>query len=356
MARQYGGFVGKVSEPSTTSAAGAWVEGTEAQRQVGLLKWPILPFAGNPTLDAGAYVYLLSSGTADFAVDSGTMVIANGQSLSTTTYADLFEVTGYTYGGGGASFNVPNLLGDFKQHRSATTSGLSLSTINLSGTLPQHKHTCNVGDDGCPTRGDDQFQQSFRKCYDSTASGLTGFYGDPDGNVGRHRHVVPALVTKESFAPPGTLIPIMMPVSQEQYSSFIKFDEVQIASGQDLSRTEYPQLFKNFGTFFGTGDGSSTFGTPDMRGLFVKCNDGTAMSGTLTSGYVMDALAQHEHDVTLYYKQNTQSTRNGGGRRCLNGLSTPSPSDSDVGTGDETRPANISVVWCLVTSYPASEE
>jgi len=76
----------------------------------------------------------------------------------------------------------------------------------------------------------------------------------------------------------------------------------------------------------------------------------------LTSGYVMDSLAQHEHDVTLYYKQNTQSTRNGGGRRCLNGLSTPPPSDSDVGTGDETRPANISVVWCLVTSYPASEE
>jgi len=33
----------------------------------------------------------------------------NGQSVSTTTYAALFAVVGYTYGGSGASFNVPDL-------------------------------------------------------------------------------------------------------------------------------------------------------------------------------------------------------------------------------------------------------
>jgi len=356
MARQYGGYVGKVPEPSAQAAPGAWIEPTEAQRQIGLVKWPVLPFAGAPAVEAGSYLYLLSSGTADFAVASGTVVVANGQSLDTTTYSDLFEVTGYTYGGGGASFNVPNLLGDFKQHRSTTTSGLSLSTIALSGTLPQHTHTCNTGNDQCPTQGDDQFQQTFRKCYDSTASGLTGFYGDPDGSVGRHRHVIPALVTRDSFAPPGSLVPLLVPVNQDQYSRILKTNELVIASGQDLSRTENSQLFDNFGTFYGNGDGSTTFGTPDMRGLFVKCNDGTSMSGVLASGYVMDALARHEHDVALYYKQNAQSTRNGGGRRCLNGLSTPPPSNSNVGTGNETRPANISVVWCLVTNYPASED
>ena len=33
----------------------------------------------------------------------------NGQSVSTSTYAALFAVIAYTYGGSGASFNVPNL-------------------------------------------------------------------------------------------------------------------------------------------------------------------------------------------------------------------------------------------------------
>ena len=38
---------------------------------------------------------------------------ANGASLSTTTYADLFAAIGYTFGGSGGSFNVPDLRGEF---------------------------------------------------------------------------------------------------------------------------------------------------------------------------------------------------------------------------------------------------
>lgn len=38
---------------------------------------------------------------------------ANGAGLSTTTYAALFAVLGYTYGGSGASFNLPDLRGEF---------------------------------------------------------------------------------------------------------------------------------------------------------------------------------------------------------------------------------------------------
>lgn len=40
-------------------------------------------------------------------------VKANGASLSTTTYADLFAAIGYTFGGSGGSFNVPDLRGEF---------------------------------------------------------------------------------------------------------------------------------------------------------------------------------------------------------------------------------------------------
>jgi microcystin-dependent protein len=36
-------------------------------------------------------------------------LLCQGQSLSTTTFANLFAAIGYNYGGSGASFNVPNL-------------------------------------------------------------------------------------------------------------------------------------------------------------------------------------------------------------------------------------------------------
>ena len=38
---------------------------------------------------------------------------ANGASLNTTTYADLFAAIGHTFGGSGGSFNVPDLRGEF---------------------------------------------------------------------------------------------------------------------------------------------------------------------------------------------------------------------------------------------------
>lgn len=38
---------------------------------------------------------------------------ANGASVSTTTYANLFAAIGYTYGGSGGSFNLPDLRGEF---------------------------------------------------------------------------------------------------------------------------------------------------------------------------------------------------------------------------------------------------
>ena len=61
--------------------------------------------SGNP---AGTVIYSASSTT----VPAG-YIKANGAGLSTTTYADLFAAIGYTYGGSGSSFNVPDLRGEF---------------------------------------------------------------------------------------------------------------------------------------------------------------------------------------------------------------------------------------------------
>jgi hypothetical protein len=40
-------------------------------------------------------------------------LIADGSTLITTSYPELFAAIGYTYGGAGINFNVPNLLGEF---------------------------------------------------------------------------------------------------------------------------------------------------------------------------------------------------------------------------------------------------
>jgi microcystin-dependent protein len=82
----------------------------------------------------------------------------NGQSVSTTTYAALFAVIGYTYGGAGASFNVPDLTDRTVVNKSNTknlaqTGGANTVTPtgNISGStgattlttqqIPSHLHS-----------------------------------------------------------------------------------------------------------------------------------------------------------------------------------------------------------------------
>jgi microcystin-dependent protein len=60
-----------------------------------------------------------------------------------------------------------------------------------------------------------------------------------------------------------------------------------LAYGQAISRTTYPALFSLFGTAYGTGDGSTTFNIPDLRGRIVAGKDdmGGPAASRLTSTY-----------------------------------------------------------------------
>lgn len=55
--------------------------------------------------------------------------------------------------------------------------------------------------------------------------------------------------------------------------------------GQSVSRTTYAALFAVIGTTLGVGDGSTTFGLPDLRGRVVAGNDnmGGSAAGRITS-------------------------------------------------------------------------
>jgi microcystin-dependent protein len=82
----------------------------------------------------------------------------NGASVSTATYAALFAVIGYTYGGSGASFNLPDLQDRTIVNKSNTKtlaqtggantvtptgniSGSTGSTTLTSSQIPAHSHS-----------------------------------------------------------------------------------------------------------------------------------------------------------------------------------------------------------------------
>ena len=90
----------------------------------------------------------IGSGSMWFAATPpANWLICDGSSLATTgTYAALFAIIGYTFGGSGANFNLPNLQGRFPAGSSgvapftlAATGGVA--TVTLDATMiPAHTH------------------------------------------------------------------------------------------------------------------------------------------------------------------------------------------------------------------------
>ena len=104
-------------------------------------------------------------------------LLCNGASVSTTTYATLFGVVGYTFGGSGGSFLLPNYTNRMPY---GTTIGATGGSANA--TLVSHTHTASVSDPGHQHLfgADDQVspyggynvQSGFS--YDATSTGSGG--------------------------------------------------------------------------------------------------------------------------------------------------------------------------------------
>jgi microcystin-dependent protein len=96
------------------------------------------------TVPPGAVMYFAMN-----TAPSGWL-FCNGASVSTATYANLFAAIGYTYGGSGGSFNIPNLNGQFI--RSWDASGaVDPSRVfgsNQNDAYENHTHTATSTDAG----------------------------------------------------------------------------------------------------------------------------------------------------------------------------------------------------------------
>lgn len=122
---------GTVSLPAYTFAAepalGFYRSGAGNMAVAGTLRGP-------GTVPAGAL--------QDFAMPSAPTgwFACDGQSLSTTTYADLFAAIGYTWGGSGGTFFLPNFINRFRRHRDNGSVSGGVGTLQAD-SLKAHTHT-----------------------------------------------------------------------------------------------------------------------------------------------------------------------------------------------------------------------
>lgn len=139
--------------------------------------------------------------------------------------------------------------------------------------------------------------------------------------------------------PVGAIIPFPMAAIPAGYLA---------CNGQAVGRATYPELYAAIGTAYGTGDGSTTFNLPDLRGEFIRGWDngrGVDPGRTLGSGQA-DLIKMHNHNVwvkvlaaaggSVYVIDNTA----GSGQ-----LANHVIPSSDLGA--ENRPRNVAMQFCI---------
>ena len=127
------------------------------------------------------------------------------------------------------------------------------------------------------------------------------------------------------------------------------------ANGATVSRSTYSDLFTAIGTTFGVGDGSSTFGVPDLRGEFPRgWDDSRGIDTGRSFGSAQDDAFQG-HDHKLPASSGGAGSYNyvfvgTGPFHTQNARTTDIFSRSGFGTArtaSETRSRNIALLACI---------
>lgn len=118
--------------------------------------------------------------------------------------------------------------------------------------------------------------------------------------------------------------------------------------GTAVSRTTYSALFAVIGTTFGSGDGTTTFNVPDLRGEFIRgFDDARGVDASRVFGSAQaDAFKAHTHTVP-------EGSSSPGGSTYTSGddyTSTVATNSTSGSTGgSETRPRNVALLAIIKT-------
>jgi len=158
------------------------------------------------------------------------------------------------------------------------------------------------------------------------------------GDVGT---VTSTMLAGDFGNPVGTVIHVALTSAP---SGYLKAD------GSAVSRTTYATLFAAIGTTFGSGNGSTTFNLPDLRGEFVRGWDDSrgVDSGRLMGSSQADDFKSHTHVMSRTLTDLNVDAR-------FDAVSLRATSDdaeyTDRATsatgGTETRPRNVSLLACI---------
>ena len=122
--------------------------------------------------------------------------------------------------------------------------------------------------------------------------------------------------------------------------------------GSETSRIDYDDLYSVVGTTYGSGNGTTTFNLPDLRGEFIR--GWSAAGGTQKPGIDENrtfgssqgqSIESHAHSVVTG-PASTSPLRQGGGNRAADSGSENTnffPTDPT----SETRPRNIAMLYCI---------
>jgi microcystin-dependent protein len=143
-----------------------------------------------------------------------------------------------------------------------------------------------------------------------------------------------------NFVPTGS---IMMFATQVVPSGWLECD------GSSVSRTTYLNLYSAIGDTFGSGDGSTTFNLPDLRGEFVRGwdHDRGVDTDRAFGSWQEDMFKAHTHGLKAQNRTIDGDSAEGDGSVSTS-FSASSGYISETG-GTETRPRNIALMYCIKT-------
>ena len=213
----------------------------------------------------------------------------------------------------------------------AGTNKLQVKSISAQHIAPSSINVVKLSADVvAPNQGLVLSASGLAVNYDSTTIHISG------GKLAVNMTAIPSVPTG-GIVPTATVIHVATVTPPAGYLA---------CDGSAVSRSTYATLYAAIGTTFGSGDGSTTFNVPDLRGYFVRGfgtnGDGTT-SGTFGSKQSDDFKA-HNHTYNIVAAD----------RRAHAAFDTQSMYGAGIantGTtgGTETRPRNIALLACIKT-------
>lgn len=122
------------------------------------------------------------------------------------------------------------------------------------------------------------------------------------------------------------------------------------ANGAAVSRTTYAALFAASGTTFGSGDGSTTFNLPDLRGEFVRgWDDGRGVdSGRVFGSAQAGQMQAHTHAVPVALNSSIGAFGSAlSASQAADFAGNASGSAGGTSNSSENRPRNIALLHCI---------